>query len=474
MTTPDQTASASHRPSVRVRIVVFCLLAAIPIVAHLLWQRWTALPPVVRIATGIEGGRYRQVAEALGDALRDRSGLQVEFVESTGSVTNLNLLRERKADFALVQPEAVGADDDEATPFRSVASVYSEVVQLIVREDSGIQTAFDLKGRAVSVGLRESGDSVTAAIVLDHLGLSVSGGDIETRHFDYSQIRQGFEDGSLDAALVTVGLEARFLQELSALIVQDKPLIRVVGIPYPDALTLKQLSMRSYEIPPAAIRAAPFAIPAAPVSTVAVRAQLVTHADVPVELVEETTRILTDLRFDQDIHLRELVRDGFAFAKAQTVFPLHDGASQFYDPDLKPLLPSDFVEATEGLRSFVVSMLVAGWLTIRWWRKTLDRRQEHRLDRCIQSLLDIERRQMDLDQTDGSDDSKALQLLLDEVTGLRQDALRELSAHDLNDDPAASAFIGMCHALSDKINAKLTRQRFDARLRQLIEKKVSD
>jgi TRAP transporter TAXI family solute receptor len=469
MTTPDQTALASYRPSIRARIAVFCLVLAVPVIAHLLWQRWTALPPVVRIATGSEGGRYRQVAEALGNALRDRLGLRAEIVESTGSVSNLKLLGERKADFALVQPEAVAAVDHESTPFRSVASVYSEVVQLLVRQDSGIESAFELKGRTVSVGPRESGDSMTAAIVLAHLGLSADV-DLDPRYFDYTQIQRGFEDGSLDAALVTVGIEARFLQDLSALTVQGKPLVRVLGVPYAEALTLKQLSMRTHEIPAAAIRAAPFAVPAEPVSTIAVRAQLVTHADVPVQLVEEITRILTDLRFDQDVHLRELVQDGLAFAKGQTVFPLHDGALQFYDPDLKPLLPSDFVEATEGLRSFVVSMLVAGWLMIRWWRKMLDRRQEHRLDRCIQSLLNIERRQMDLDQTDTRDDSSALQLLLDEVTALRQDALRELSAHDLNDDPAAAAFVGMCHALSDKINAKLTRQRLDSRLRQLIEK----
>jgi hypothetical protein len=81
---------------------------------------------------------------------------------------------------------------------------------------------------------------------------------------------------------------------------------------------------------------------------------------------------------------------------------------------------------------------------------------------------------MDLDQTDAGNDGEALQLLLDEVTKLRQEALRKLTAHDLNDDPAATAFIGMCHALSDKINAKLTRQRFDARLRQLIEKSAEN
>jgi TRAP transporter TAXI family solute receptor len=360
MTAHDQPPTASPRSSLRLRVAIFCLLVAIPIVARQLWLHWTALPTVVRIATGSEGGRYREVSEALGHALEERLQLNVEFVESRGSLTNLSLLKERKVDFALVQPEAVDLSLSESSPFRSVASVYSEVVQLLVRHDSGIPSAFDLKGHTVSVGPHESGDNATAAIVLEHVGLSIEDSDIAARHFDYEQIQAGFRDGSLDAALVTVGLEAEFLQKLAALTEDGKPLIRVLGVPYPEALTLKHLSLSTHEIPTAAFYAAPFAVPAGPVNTIAVRAQLVTHSDVSVNLVEETTRILTDLRFDRDIGLRELMRDGLPFARTHTVFPLHDGASQFYDPDLKPLLPSDFVEATEGLRSFVVSILVAG------------------------------------------------------------------------------------------------------------------
>ena len=472
MTTPDTPTNTPYRSSLRVQVVVLCLLVAIPLLAHQLWSQWTALPKTARIATGSEGGRYRQVAEALGHALQDQLDVEVEFVESRGSVTNLNLLRDRKVDFALVQPETVDLSETESTPFRSIANVYSEVVQLLVRRDSDIQSAFDLRGHTVSIGPQESGDSATAAIVLEHIGLSAD--DITSHHFDYEQILEGFRDGSLDAALVTVGLDADFLQELAAPAQDGEPLIRVLGVPHSEAITLKHLSLRTYEIPAAAYSAAPFVVPSDTVKTIAVRAQLVTHSDVSVNLVEETARILTDLRFDRGVSLRELVRDGAVFARNHTVFPLHDGAVQFYDPDLKPLLPPDFVEATEGLRSFVVSILVAGWLAIRWWNQTRERQEEHRLDRCIQKLLDIEQRQMDLDQTDNSDDGEALQLLLDEVTRLRQDALRELTAHDFNDDPAASTFIEMCHALSDKINAKLTRQRFDARLRQLLEKPPGD
>ena len=40
------------------------------------------------------------------------------------------------------------------------------------------------------------------------------------------------------------------------------------------------------------------------------------------------------------------------------------------------------------------------------------------------------------------------------------------SAHELQDDRAADCFLEMCHALSDKINAKLLRQSMHKRFNE--------
>jgi hypothetical protein len=127
-----------------------------------------------------------------------------------------------------------------------------------------------------------------------------------------------------------------------------------------------------------------------------------------------------------------------------------------FNPELKPLLNPDFVEGTEGLRSFLVSIIAAAWLLRRWWRRRQLLQQEHRLDRYIKDLLQLERDQIGLDGN-SPDDEAALQLLLDQVTNLRQEALAEFTAHELNEDRAVDCFIEMCHALSDKVSGKLTR-----------------
>ncbi len=142
---------------------------------------------------------------------------------------------------------------------------------------------------------------------------------------------------------------------------------------------------------------------------------------------------------------------------------MHTGASHIYNPDLKPLLDPDFVEGTEGLRSFLVSIIAAIWLARRWWKRRQLLSQEHKLDRYIRDLLQIERDQIGIDG-DEPDDTEALQALLDRVTHLRQAALSEFTAHELNEDQAVDCFVEMCHALSDKISGKLTRNA----LRELI------
>jgi uncharacterized protein len=129
---------------------------------------------------------------------------------------------------------------------------------------------------------------------------------------------------------------------------------------------------------------------------------------------------------------------------------------------------SGFVESTEGMRSFILSMLIATYLLFRWVQKRHAKAKEHKLDRFIRTLVEIENKQMQLDGNDLSD-GLPLQILLDEVTSLRQETLKQFSAHELNEDRATDAFLEMCHALSDKINAKLLGWKID-RLGETISK----
>jgi TRAP transporter TAXI family solute receptor len=443
------------------RAVVLACLVVLPYLVHHCYVSWTGLPQKIRIATGTVGGRYKAVAEALANEITARSGVPVELIETRGSIENLERLERGDLELALFQPEAVAHDSGDHLEIRSAGNVFSEVVVILARRDSGIQSVFDLAGKRVSIGVEESGDRATARLVFQHCGLTVD--DIEAEAFDYAAIEQGFRESGLDAAIVTVGLDAKFLPAMSR-----DGLVDVLEIPYAEALAMRHLGMQTHTIPSGSFCTSPQPVPDKAVLTVSVRSQLLTAVDVPDALVELVEEILTDQRFQRANRLRELFSDGREFATTRNLCPLHDGAVNFFEPELKPILSADFVDATEGLRSFVVSMLVAGWLFWRWFRESRIRQQEHRLDRFIRQLLDIELRQMNLDQSASGADAAPLNDLLDEVTTLRQEALGTLTSHELHDDPAVGVFIEMCHALSDKINAKLNRQRLDVQFQALL------
>ena len=87
----------------------------------------------------------------------------------------------------------------------------------------------------------------------------------------------------------------------------------------------------------------------------------------------------------------------------------------------------------------------------------------------MRRLMAIERRQVSLGVGPNSPDVSKLQDLLNEVTSLRLEALRGWSAHELNEDRAVECFLDLCHALSSKINAKLSRKSLEQSLSELIE-----
>ena len=449
----------------KLRILLVALLILLPFGLHFLYHSLTDLPPVVSIATGPQQGRYQAFGESLAAEMKARLGTDVQLVSTSGSFENLRLLRDGRVEFALYQS---GSPNDgrpgnlsHAAKVQSVAALYPEVVHYLVARDLELTDLSDLAGKRVGVGPGESGDRVTSERLLQHFGLSTK--DIQPKALNYVQLEQAFRDGELDAAFLTAGIGAPILQQIVG---SDS--CRITPIPFAEALARRSVSMTTYEIPAGIYRSERWFAPDSDVKTVALRSQLLTRDDVQAGLVSEVTRIVLAEDFQKTSELVELFEQGKAFANANLDFPVHPGADRVYDPDLHPFVNPDFVDATEGTRSFVVSLLIAGYLAFRWFKTRRERGQEHQLDAYMQKLLDIERRQMELDQDLGSDDIEMLQVLLDEITELRQQALSDFTAHDMNEDRAVECFVHMCHSLSDKVNAKMTRQRFERQIERLI------
>lgn len=449
------------------RIAIIALLIGLPILASWVYRVWTSIPAKIVIAAGPADGRYLVVAHSLARALEQQYGIEVEVLETSGSLQNRQLIESGDADLALYQHGA-GEDrpDRESTDgsaLKSIGNVYSEVVHVIGRDGISLETPDDWRALRIAVGASDSGDYTTSLALLKHLNLTES--DVDARHPTYPEMIEQLRAEGLDAAVVTMGLGAPALESLLG--DPENPAARLHSIPFRDAFAANRRSAIPFEIPRGLYHTRAPAEPKEVIETIAFRAQLLIHGRSRVALSEAVTEVLLSERFQVDANLNELFKEGAEFARESPEFPLHRGAVNIYDPNLKPLLNSDFVESLEGLRSFIVSLVITGYVLFRWYRERRRRKQEHRMDRYIQRVLVIEQQQLDCDQVAGRDDTEKLQKLLDDVTQLRQDALGVFSAHEINEDRAVDCFIEMCHALSDKINAKLTRQRLDAGFRKL-------
>ena len=430
----------------------------------LLYQMSTRVPSKVVIAAGPAGGNYYQLSNEIAKRLEAHLGTKVEVLESRGALDNLHRIQDRIVDFALYQPDtARGTNEDESPDSAAfVANLYSEVLHIFAAPGSGIEKASDLRGKKLAIGSQESGDFSINKTLLEHLGIGLD--EIEQVDVVYRDIPALLRSGRLDAACMAGGLHSPAFIETASV-----PGVRLIPVPFADAMALHHVSTFPTTIPAGFYRTDTPVLPANEIKTVSRRAKLLTRPDAPTVLVEAVTNVVMDEHFQRNNELHELFDQGKAFAMANPEFPMHAGAEHIYNPELKPLLNPDFVEATEGLRSFFFSLLVAGWLLARWLRDRRLKQDEHELDRSVRLVLDIERRQLGLDEDESGNDVEQLQVLLDEVTELRQEALGEFNAHSMNEDPSVACFVQMCHALSNKINAKLTRQRTDRQMRLFME-----
>ncbi|MCA9061093.1 MAG: TAXI family TRAP transporter solute-binding subunit [Planctomycetaceae bacterium] len=454
----DPRAPVGSRPVRRHSVPWLSLVTVLVLTLVASFYAWqTRLPARVRIAGGPEGGRYQLIAVGLARALEQRLGIDVEVVDTQGSLQNLSLLSSGQVDLCLYQPETRvilqaelpgGAESERQVRF--VSNLYSEALVPIVTRNSATDLAVLNRPLRIACNANLSGDMAMATLLRRHLGHENDGTSTLTV-VPYPEMQQALLEGDVDVAVITAGVDAPVIRSL--LLSGD---CRVTPIPFRDAMLARNPSLYALEIPAGYLQVAPAVIPPESFQTVGTPAQLLTREDVSTRLIEAMTSTLLDPEFQRTHGLSELTVSGVDFADGESEFVQHAGAGHVLHPELKPLLNPDFVEGTEGIRSFIVSMLAAVWLSSRWWRRRRILSQEHRLDRFIRRLLEIERRQLDVDGRSAEDESQ-LQLYLDEVTLLRQEALAEFTAHQLNEDRAVDCFLEMCHALSDKLNAKLTR-----------------
>lgn len=147
---------------------------------------WTTTPPATLMSIGTGGltGVYYPAGGAicrLVNQNRADHGFRCMVGSSGGSIENIQQVLSGEETFGLVQSDVHWQAVHGLAPFdspqgqlRSLFALHPETAVLVVRNDSGIEEAHQVRGHRINLGNQGSGQRHTSDVVLGLLGLGVN------------------------------------------------------------------------------------------------------------------------------------------------------------------------------------------------------------------------------------------------------------------------------------------------------------
>lgn len=164
------------------------------------------------IATGGTGGVYYPLGGGLAELINNHVEGYSATAEVTGaSVENMGLIATGDADLAFALADTVqqaysgtGRFDGQQLPMvRALAVAYSNMVQIVALESSGITSLEDMRGMRVSVGAPGSGTEINAGSILSANGISYD--DIDEQRLNFNETADALSNGDIDVGFWSVG-----------------------------------------------------------------------------------------------------------------------------------------------------------------------------------------------------------------------------------------------------------------------------
>ena len=287
----------------------------------------------ITIGTGGQTGVYYVVGQSICQLVnRDTAKTQVKCnAPSTGaSVANLNAIADKQMDMGIAQSDwqyhayngSSSFEGKKNDKIRAVFSLHPEPFTVMARDDSGIKTFDDLKGKRVNVGDPGSGTRATMHVIWKEKGWSDKDFKVASE-LKPSEMASVMCDNNLDAITYNVGHPNGALKEAAASC--NAHLVPVTG----EAID-KLVADHSYYAK-ATIPGGLYKGTDNPVETFGVYATLVTSSDVEEDKVYAVVKAVFD-NFDRFKRLHP----AFANLKEEEMIknalsaPLHDGAVRYY------------------------------------------------------------------------------------------------------------------------------------------------
>jgi TRAP transporter TAXI family solute receptor len=301
-----------------------------------------------RIGTGATSGTYFVIGGMIANAVSSPPGSRpcgdgggcgvpnlIAVAQSTeGTIANLQLLKKGEIESALVQADLATLAFTGKAPFTSktavkdlrlIATLYPDMMHIIVPKDSKIKSIKDLRGKRIALGELNSGSAATAKLILSASGLAPTSykavyGKIDKAIAGLSSQKPAQK---IAAMVVVGGYPQPAVQELARSIP-----VRLLSI---DEKTLAALN-KKHPFYQSAIIPKDTYVGVEATQTVALQALWVASSAVPSETIYGITKALwsnpTQTLLKQGHPQAKII--SFENAVGTTAIPLHEGAAKFY------------------------------------------------------------------------------------------------------------------------------------------------
>ncbi|PTV93546.1 hypothetical protein C8C76_13919 [Halanaerobium saccharolyticum] len=306
------------------------VVTAVIVFSLLLSGMVSAQTTFLSIATGGTSGTYYPVGGAIAKVLNENIDNMNASAQSTGaSVTNTRLIYNQEVELAILQNDiasyAVNGQnqfaDNQVNNMSGIAALYPEVIQIIVRNDAGIESIADLKGKSVAVGAPGSGAEANAKQILEFFGLTYD--DINEDYLSFGEAASRLKDRQIDAAFLTAGIPTAAVMDVAA--TQDISLIN-----FSDQ-DVKELNSEYPYLTGVTVPAGTYNGLDSDIQTVALKAILVADSDLSEDVVYNITKAIFENR-DTLIAAHDRARDiQLETAQDGMTVELHPGAQKYYD-----------------------------------------------------------------------------------------------------------------------------------------------
>ncbi|MEA4899903.1 TAXI family TRAP transporter solute-binding subunit [Bacillota bacterium Meth-B3] len=279
------------------------------------------------MATGGTSGTYYALGGEIANLFaKNIEGLDVTAQSTGASAENIRLIDRGEAELGIVQNDVAdyafngvnAFEGEQIQNFDVVASMYPEVVQLVVNADAGINTLADLKGKKVSIGAAGSGVYFNAVQYLEVAGLTVN--DIDAQLLSFAESADAIKNRQIDAAFITAGFPNPAIQELGA-----TASIKLLNL---DDETIGKLIEKYPFYAKVTIPAGTYPNQAEDANMVGIRAIMICKKDLSEDLVYNMVKTLYEKTSDISHAKGAEITIDKALLGVST--PVHPGAAKYY------------------------------------------------------------------------------------------------------------------------------------------------